>query len=67
MTGEHPIPLCTSPMGAYDLAQRSIFREIQDLGASEAALRYAPQRIYGGWWSRLFDVVLQVREAPHVR
>lgn len=64
MTGEHPLPLCTSPLGAYDLAGRTIDREIRDLGAAEADRRFAPRRIYGGWWSPLFDCVLRVPEVP---
>ncbi len=64
---DHPIPLCASPLGAFDLAQRSILREIQDLGASEAARRFEPRRIYGGWFSPLFDTVLRVPEVRRAR
>ncbi len=67
MTNEHPLPLCVSPLGAYDLAGRSMDREIRDLGASEAARRYAPRRIYGGWHSPLFDVVLRTPEVNRAR
>lgn len=64
---DHPIPLCTSPLGAYDLAGRMMDREIRDLGASEAARRFEPRRIYGGWWSPLFDAVLRTPEVPRAR
>lgn len=58
----HPIPLVTTPMSAYEYASRSFCHEVRDLGASEATRRWAPRRIFGGWWSPLFDVVLRVPE-----
>lgn len=54
------LKLCPTPDYAYDLAGRTMDREVRDLGASEAARRFAPVRIVGGWWSPLFgDVVLR--------
>ena len=54
------LKLCPTPEYAYDLAGRAMEREVRDLGASEAARRFTPQRIVGGWWSPLFgDVVLR--------
>lgn len=62
MTREHPLPLCPSPFAAYDLAARTMAHECRDLGASEAAARFEPRRINGGWWSPLFDCVLRTPE-----
>ena len=54
------LKLCPTPDYAYELAARAMDRECRDLGASEAARRFTPQRIVGGWWSPLFgDVVLR--------
>ena len=61
------LKLCPTPEYAYDLAGRAMEREVRDLGASEAARRFTPQRIVGGWWSPLFgDVVLRAN-APRRR
>lgn len=59
---DHPLPLCPSPFAAYDYASRAFGYEVRDLGASEASRRFAPRRVYGGWWSPLFDAVLRVPE-----
>jgi hypothetical protein len=65
------LKLCPTPDSAYDLAGRTMERECRDLGASEAARRFTPVRIVGGWCSPLFsDLVLRAntprREAAGV-
>lgn len=55
---DYPLPLCSSPMAAYDLAGRAMAHECRDMGASLATARFEPQLHTFGWWSPLFDVVL---------
>lgn len=58
----HPLPLHPSPLAAYQYAAGALARECRTLGPAEAAARFEPRRIYGGWWSPLFCTVLRVRE-----
>jgi len=58
---DHPLPMCPSPMAAYDLAGRAMAHESRDLGVALAAARFEPQLHGFGWWSPLFDVVLPTR------
>jgi hypothetical protein len=60
----HPLPLCPTPLAAYDLASRAMAAECRDLGASLATARFEPQLHRFGWWSPLFDVVLATKEGP---
>ncbi len=62
MTFEHPLPRPDSPQTAYELASGTMARACRTLGASEAAARFEPRKFSGGWWSPLFDAVLEV---PH--
>ena len=60
------LSFCPTPDLAYDWAGRTMDRVCRNLGASEAARRFAPQRIVGGWWSPLFaDVVLRANTPRH--
>ena len=55
---DHPMPACSTPFAAYQLAARTMSLACHRYGASAAAAQFAPRRMACGWWSPLFDVVL---------